>query len=367
MREQILIIGGGVIGLSLAYELAQRGKQVKMLERGQFGKEASWAGAGMLPPLHREPDLPEYHQLTKLSNQLHREWAERLGEETGIDTGYRTCGAIYLPDDSAADEKLSFYTRHDIPVERCGKAEMQALVPTLQNLNGEVGYYLPLESQLRNPHHLKALAAACAQRRVELFSRSMVEGLQIENQRIKSVQTFYGNFQADRVIVCSGAWSEGLLQSLNLNLQVRPVRGQMVLLDTQEPLFERIVIAGKRYLVPRDDGRVLVGSTEEDAGFEKRNTSQAVAELLAFANSLMPALAGATFEMCWAGLRPASVDKLPYLGQVPEVENLYIAAGHFRNGLQLSPGTARVMAELVCDERPSVGLEPFRVDRHRER
>jgi glycine oxidase len=153
------------------------------------------------------------------------------------------------------------------------------------------------------------------------------------------------------------------MQQLGWQPGVRPVRGQIALLNTGVPRLRPILLHGKRYLVPRPDGRVLVGSTEEDAGFNANPTSGAVAELLAFANALVPAWAQARLERCWAGLRPGSPDGLPYLGGVPGWDNLYLAAGHFRSGLQLSPGSGLVMKELLLGQTPSVPLEAFRLDR----
>jgi glycine oxidase len=141
------------------------------------------------------------------------------------------------------------------------------------------------------------------------------------------------------------------------------VRGQIALLQTGRPLIRRVLLQGARYLVPRPDGRVLAGSTEEDAGFDKRTTAGAIAELVRFAASLVPALAGAHLERCWAGLRPGSPDGLPFLGPVPGLANLFVAAGHFRAGIQLSPATGLVMKELLLGQRPSVALEAFRLDR----
>lgn len=361
MRERVLIIGGGVVGLSLAYELVQRNQHVQLLDRGDFGKEASWAGAGMLPPLHREPDCPAFHQLTKLSHQLHGEWACRLHRETGIDTGFRPCGAIYFAEKSDVERHLHFYAEHNVAAEVCG-TNLTDFVPGLQTTKH--AYRLLNEAQLRNPWHLRALLRACSKLGVERFPNCLVEALQFEQDTISQVKTPTTVFTADKVVVCGGAWSRTLLQSLGIEIQLEPVRGQIVLLNTAQKLFEHILIDGKRYLVPRDDGRILVGATEENVGFEKRNTSQAILELLEFANSLVPALKSARFETCWSGLRPSSADKLPYLGRVPKFQNLYVATGHGRNGLQLSPGTARVMAELICDRTPSVSLETFRFDRH---
>jgi glycine oxidase len=153
------------------------------------------------------------------------------------------------------------------------------------------------------------------------------------------------------------------LDALGWRLGIRPVRGQIALLNTGTALFQRILLKGKRYLVPRPDGRVLVGSTEEDAGFDKRTTAGAIHGLLDFAIQMVPSLVDIPLERCWAGLRPGSPDGLPYIGSVPGIDNLFVAAGHFRAGIQLSPATGLVLKELFLGQRLTVGLEPFRLDR----
>jgi glycine oxidase len=153
------------------------------------------------------------------------------------------------------------------------------------------------------------------------------------------------------------------LASVGCRIDVHPVRGQIALLNTGDPLLQRILLQGKRYLVPRGDGRVLVGSTEEDVGFDPRTTAAAIEGLLSFARSVVPELATAHVERCWAGLRPGSCDGLPYLGRVPGCDNFFVAAGHFRAGIQLAPITGMVMKELILGKTPTVPLAAFRPDR----
>jgi glycine oxidase len=144
---------------------------------------------------------------------------------------------------------------------------------------------------------------------------------------------------------------------------IHPVRGQIALVNTGVPILRRILLQGKHYLVPRSDGRVLIGATEEDAGFDKRTTAGAIRDLLAFGIKLVPGLADVPVERCWAGLRPGSPDGLPFIGPVPGLENLFVAAGHFRAGIQLSPGTGTLMTELILDRPPTIPLDAFRLDR----
>jgi glycine oxidase len=222
---------------------------------------------------------------------------------------------------------------------------------------------LPGEAQLRNPRHLKALLASCRQRGVEVSERCELLEFDCSGGEIRGVETSQGYLTAKFYCLTSGAWTRSLLERLGIANGVFPVRGQMVLFRCERPPLAHILNEGPRYLVPRDDGRVLVGSTEEEVGFDKRNTAEAVAELTNLARELVPALAHAAVERTWAGLRPGSFDSLPYLGKIPGLANAFVAAGHFRTGLYLSPGTAVVMSDLIRGKTPEIDLAPFRVGR----
>lgn len=367
--DDVLIVGGGVIGLSLAYELASRGMQVRVLDRAAAGREASWAGAGILPPAGPQDPQP-LEQLAHLSNHLHRTWAAQLLEETGIDNGLRLCGALYVArsaeDAAALEQTAAAWQAVGIKVEQLTAAQVAELEPAMRGCNPaiEAAVLLSEEAQIRNPWHLRALVAGCIARGVIIEQGVAAEQFVVRGSHLARVQTVAGSRQAGRYVIATGAWTAALAAQLNMRLAVRPIRGQIALLNLQRRPLERIVNEGIRYLVPRADGRVLVGSTQEDAGFDKRNTAQGVAGLLSLAGSLAPCLAEATLERTWAGLRPATADGLPYLGPVPGLENAYVAAGHFRGGLTLSTGTARVLAQALCDEPTDVALDAFRLDRH---
>lgn len=367
--DDVLIVGGGVIGLSLAYDLAGRGMQVRVLDRATAGREASWAGAGILPPAGPYSTHP-LEQLTLLSNRLHRAWAEQLREETGIDNGYRPCGALYLARSreqaAALAQSAAAWEAEGIQTQRLSPSQAQELEPALKHCQPaiEAAVLLPEESQIRNPWHMRALVAACVGRGVVIEQGVAAEQLVIRSGQLVRVQTIAGTRQAGRYVIASGSWTAALATQLGVRLDIRPIRGQIVLLTLPRRPLERIVNEGPRYLVPRAEGRVLVGATEEDVGFDKRNTVDGVGGLLNLAASLAPTLANATVERTWSGLRPRTADGLPYLGLVPGLENAYVAAGHFRSGLTLSTGTARALTQHLCGEPCDVALEPFRLDRH---
>jgi glycine oxidase len=363
------MVGGGVVGLSTAYELARRGWSVTVLDRSHPGHEASWAGAGILPPANQETARHPLDALRGLSFVLHREWAARLARDTGIDTGYRQCGGLYLArtiGEAAALSGLAEQFRNEeIPVERLRQRELAAFEPALARSaeRFRAALWVPTECQLRNPRHLRALAAACVRQGVVIEAEVEVLHAHCGAEQIFHLETTRGARSADQYCFTAGAWTAALLRRLGMSLGILPIRGQMLLFRAAQPLLAPILNDGPRYIVPRDDGRILVGSTEEDAGFDKRTTEAGLAELLAFAQEVLPSLRDTPLERSWAGLRPGVYDGMPYLGRLPQFANAFVAAGHFRSGLYLSTGTAHLMAELIDGGTPPISLEPFRPSR----
>jgi glycine oxidase len=377
--HDVLIVGGGVIGLSLAWELAQRGKSVQVIDRSDLAREASWAGAGILPPATlRQEDHPA-EQLRGLACELHPQWAAKLQKLTGIDTGFRRCGGLYLarlPGEAAALAAWAgALAEEGIRAQRLSAADLYELEPGLRSVSSteysvpstalpvRSAWLLPDEAQLRNPRYLKALLAACERAGVTLTPNVAITDFVTGAGQLEAFMTESGTHEARQYCFTAGAWTGLLLKRLGIEAGIVPIRGQMILFKASSAPFSRIVNEGSRYLVPRDDGYVLAGSTEEEAGFDKRNTEEAIADLTEFARSLVPALHEAKIERTWAGLRPGSFDGLPYLGKLPGFANAFVAAGHFRTGLYLSPATAVVMSALMCGEQPAIDLSPFRVGR----
>jgi glycine oxidase len=360
-HPDVLILGGGVIGLSTAWFLAEAGAHVTVVDKGDFGQQASWAGAGIIIPAHAEHARTSLDRLHAHSCSLFPSLSQRLREQTGIDNGFFVCGGLELiagTDEDSSDEWRGTGTAF----EELNGDELHRrfadLAPAVQR-----AIYLPDIAQVRNPRHLKALQAACVRHGVSTRPGCPVNELGRNGSRIDAVETGQGRLTAGRYLIATGAWSEGLLKPLGWRPGIRPVRGQIALLNTGMAGIRPLLLQGKRYLVPRGDGRILIGSTEEDAGFDARTTAAAITDLLQFASSLVPNLAGAAVERCWAGLRPGSPDGKPFLGAVPGIDNLFVAAGHFRSGIQLSPGTALVMKQLLLGEKPAIPLEDFRLDR----
>jgi len=359
----ILVIARGVIGLTTAYHLAGEGLRVTVVDQAGMGEQASWAGAGILPDA--DPDLAPtpFARLKAQSVRMYPGLSAALRDETGIDNGYRVCGGVELPEPGLRPRDLPTEEWHG-PGAAC---EMLSswLFPELTGgfLGPHVfGTHLPGMAQVRNPWHLRALEAACFSRGVTLLPGWPVRGFECDGGRVVAAVGDGGRIAAGAFLVSGGAWTGQLLAPLGVHLPIRPVRGQMLLLRFT-PGRRHIVLRGKRYIVPREDGMVLVGSTEEEAGFDATTTEDALAGLRAFAREVNPHLGTAPMEKAWAGLRPASADGLPFLGAVPGFTNLHVAAGHFRAGLLLSPVTGVVMARLLAGRDPGAEMGPFAVGR----
>jgi glycine oxidase len=364
--SDVVIVGGGVIGLSIAYCLAREGILATVLDRRELGREASWAGAGLLPANTERLRLNPMVELRSWSAMLYPEWSESLREETGIDNGYARTGGVDVAWTESEEHDLRStagrWKTEGIVYERLLPHDFGRVEPALHP-GLRVAYFLPDRAQVRNPRHLKALAAAASARGAILRPREAVTRFETRGDRVDAVRTPCGAISCGSVVLAAGAWTGGLVEHLGLLAPTPPLKGQIVLLRSDLPLLRRIIEHGRNYLVPRDDGRILVGSTEEDAGFDTRSTPEGVRSLLELALTLCPSLAMAEVESTWAGLRPGSLDTRPYIGALPGFSNAFIAAGHKRAGLQLSPATAEVVADLVIGRAPRIDLSWFRVAR----
>ena len=336
----VLVLGAGVSGLATAWALAARGLEVCVLDRGPAARESTWAGAGilslLLPWHYAEPVVA----LAERGRHLWPEWVGRLQGLTGLDAEYRVSGMLVANASESAAAR-AWGERHGRRVE-VPPPELAQACPLPDD-----GLWLPEVAQVRNPRLARLLESAVRALGVQVLPHTATTGLDVANGRLMGVQTVGGRIACGRAVICAGAWSQGLLGALTLGVDIRPVRGQILLLAGRPGLLPCIVYRGGRYLVPRADGRVLVGSTVEEAGFDKSTTAEAGEDLLTFALETWPAMRAANVERHWAGLRPGSPGNLPTIARHPEVENLWLNAGHFRYGLTMAPAAAELIAALV--------------------
>ncbi len=370
-RQSVVVVGGGVVGLSIAYELTARGYFVQVVDRGQLERSASWAGAGILPPASPHLARHSLDQLRALSYRLHRQWADQLLDETGIDNEYTASGGLYIA--RSAGERVALvgtrmqWEEELIQSESLSINELTQRFPTLSELAASTelqsAIYVPDEVQIRNPQHLAALRSACLRRDVQ-FTEAEVSGVSTDHARaITQLETEKGPIRGDVFCFTAGSWTAQLCQTFGTRIELLPIRGQMLLFKLPQPPFKCIINEGTRYLVPRRDGHVLAGSTEEEVGFDFSTTEEARRDLFSLAHSCCRQLNEQSLIRQWSGLRPAAFDGMPYIGPLPGLENGFVAAGHFRSGLFLSPGTAQLMSDLIQGVEPSIDPHPFRCGR----
>ncbi len=362
--SDVIVIGAGVMGCSIALRLAQAGLRTTVLERSIPGAEASSAAAGILAP-QKEAERPgPFLELCLRSRGMYRAFADELLALSGIDVAYLSCGALDVAFTEAAvhrlEETVAWQKAMGLRAELLSGADARALE---QKLSPSIlaAAHFPDDHQVDNRLLVRALSIA-ASRAGTTFRSGYVRSVIAEQNRVVGVDVDGERLMAGAVVVAAGSWTS-LVQGARIAPHaVRPARGQMVQLQTRVPMLERVVFCDRGYLVPRKDGRVIAGSTVELAGFEKHVTASGLAKILAMALELVPELADVPVVETWAGLRPYTDDHLPILGEGP-LERLFVASGHFRNGILLAPITARLVSQLVLGQRPSVDLSPFRYDR----
>jgi glycine oxidase ThiO len=346
-----VIVGGGMMGMAIALELRLRGESVTILSRSA-PEAAAIAAAGMLAPQAEGLAPGPMLDLCLASRQLYPDWTRKLAALTGLDVGYWPCGIL-----APAYEKADF--SHPA-ADWCNRDQIAAhqagLSPEVQG-----GWWFPEDAQVDNRKLYTALQMAVRDVGVQVRSGVSAQTLVTKGQRVSHLETSEGNWQADRqYIVATGAWSQQVLP-----VPIVPRKGQLLALRGPDPsglLLSTVLFGSDIYLVPRQDGRIVVGATSEWVGFAAGNTPWGLQQLLAAATRLVPALQECVIEEMWWGFRPTTPDDLPLLG--PSAwENLTVATGHGRNGILLTPITGQLMADWVLEGRSAISLAPFHSSR----
>ena len=357
-REMTVVVGGGVIGLLSTYLLASAGQEVVLLEAGEAGREASWAGGGIVSPLYPWRYSPAVTALAHWSQDYYPQLGQTLLRQTGIDPEVYATGLYWL-DLQDEDEALAWAERQGRALYPVPMEQVRAAVPALGD-GFSRAVFMPGVANVRNPLLLAALREALQRMpNVRVVEHSPVEALVQEGRRIVGVRTAEGEWRGEQVVMAAGAWSAELLAPLGIELPVKPMKGQMILYKCAKDFLPSMVLAKRRYAIPRRDGHILVGSTLEDVGFDKAPTEDALGSLKATAVELLPALADAEVVKHWAGLRPGSPDGVPYIGAVSDFDGLWLNCGHFRNGLVLAPASCQLLADLMLGRKPSIDPAPY--------
>jgi glycine oxidase len=366
MALSVVVIGGGIIGCSIAYELAKAGCRVTVLERATPGVEASGAAAGLLAPLGESSKPDPFQELAIASWRLYPGVAAELRDVTGVDVEYMTAGTLYpiasAEDLSEARDRAGWPLAREFGVRVVEDPELHAMEPALsRDIAGAL--FVQGDHWVNNQRLVAAYAAAAAGRGVLIRTGVEASGLVIEAGRARGVVVGVERLDAERVVLAAGAWSGVLAAQLGLNLPVSPVRGQMLAVSNVPPLLSHAVHGPQGYLTPRPSGELLIGATVEHVGFERAVTPDGLAHLLAGALATVPEVGRRPILRSWCGFRPWAPDSLPVLGPWPGIEGLYAATGHYRNGILLTPITATLLTRCILDGVTPPELKTFLPDR----
>lgn len=369
MAQHILVFGGGVIGLSCAFELKRRGFAVTVLERGTCGGQASGAAAGMLAPYSENTEQPDpFFRLCLQSLRLYPDWQLAVKEASGQDFEYSATGSLYVmyheADVLAMKSRKLWQDKHGARSEMLGAAELRGLEPHMaQEAIGALRY--PGESHVYAPGYVKALEEAC--RRIGVVIRDGLERLTIARWRdgaeVRADAT-NESFRGDTLVVANGAWS-GLMEPVfGMTIPVYPIRGQICAYETPDMPVRHMVFCSQGYVVGKRGGTLVCGASEDIAGFETSVTRRGIARLEHWNRKLFPFLGRLRPFHEWAGLRPATQDGFPLLGKLAASDSVLFATGHYRNGILLSPVTAHIIADLLEGREPDgLPLAPFAPER----
>ncbi|MEO7673613.1 MAG: glycine oxidase ThiO [Pyrinomonadaceae bacterium] len=366
--SDVLIVGGGVIGLSIARELHRKGVgRITILERESIGREASYAAAGMLAPNAENDTHDDFYDLCSASCSMYPNFAAELLSETDVDIELERSGTLYLSlnEEDSKDMNARYLWQREagVAVRHLSAMETLKAEPFISPAVRESLFYTN-DWQVENRNLLTALRRYADLNEIEIREETDVLSLIAEDGKVVGAATAVETFFAGKTVLATGAWTSFIkIADAPVPVDVKPIRGQMISFHPPEKMFRKVIHCPRGYLVSRSDGRILAGATVEDAGFDRSTTKAGTAQLLAAAVEISPGLSSFDITDTWAGLRPFAAGGLPVLGEVPGAENLFIATAHFRNGILLAPITARIICEKIVSGISSKYLDIFGIDK----
>ncbi len=346
----VLVVGGGIIGMLTARNLQTQGLKVAVIDKGTLGRAATWAAGGILSPLNPWQQNKTAQSLIEEGQHSFATLAKDLNHETGIDPEYFQSGMLALDIDEKS-QALTWAKQNTQTIELVSEHALYKREPNLAK-NIQQALFLPNVAQIRPPKLIAAIHQSLQQRNVRLYENTTVTELICQANEVIGVSTTLGKLFANKIILASGAWTRNLLQKHTSNIEdidIEPIRGQILLYKTHEKLLSHIILKKKAYLIPRQDGHILCGSTLERVGFENQITTKARRKLKNIAHELLPTLEEYEPIKQWSALRPGTKRDSPYICQHPEISGLYLNSGHYRYGIIMSIASARIMTELVAN------------------
>ena len=358
----IAIIGAGVSGLLTALELVERGCTVTLFDQQQTGSAASWAGGGILSPMYPWRYPQEVNALARYGKQGYLKWNEKLKPVTGIDFEIHETGMLIFDEDDF-EIGLDYAHQHLDPMQQAEYLQHEQIeqVNSLVSPQLQHAIYFPQLANVRNPRLLQSLKVYLQQHpNVIIHEHCPVTDLNTQQQRLVSIRTADGQQHfADQYVLATGAWSAKWSKQLEIEIPVQPVQGQMLLFKTPIDWLPTMCMNKVMYLIPRQDGHVVCGSSMRQCGFDTQTTNETLQHIQQACFEMVPELAKFPIVKSWAGLRPSSPEGIPYIGQIPQFDNLWANFGHFRNGLCMGPASAQLLAELIMGQTPSFNAEDY--------
>ncbi|WP_413380194.1 glycine oxidase ThiO [Alkalihalobacillus sp. 1P02AB] len=367
MGKEIIVLGGGVIGLSAAFELKKRGFNVTVLEKNKCGGQASGAAAGMLAPLSEIGEDPDdFFKLSLESLRLFADWQNEIKNVSNEDFEYKESGSLHVvyheADLLALQTRLAWQSQWGVTAELLTAEQVKEKEPELSDEIIAAMYY-PEESHVYAPGYVKALEAACRQLGVEIYENLGKVELNEVDKSVLLKSDDGQQFEGDELIICSGAWAKELEDFFALSIPIYPIRGQICAYELERERVRHIVYSSQGYVVPKANGTLVNGASEDIAGFQTDVTEKGIFRLTNWNHHIFSFLKTLKPFHTWAGLRPATQDGYPFIGQLKQAKNVIFAAGHYRNGILLSPITAKIVADLVEGKPTLVPIDRFSPER----